>query len=74
MGSEPGKGGRREGGRGGGPGPKFLAECCAHTPYLAQPCLRSRESAALVGREGGQHPQKTPQLQSLPPPCAKEGL
>lgn len=44
----------------GGPGPEFLAECCAHTPYLTRPCLHSREPATPAGREGGQHPQGSP--------------
>lgn len=72
VGSEPGEGDRWEGGRSGGLGPEFLAECCAHTPYLARPCLCSREPAAPVGREDGQHPQESPSSSPFHP-CLPRG-
>lgn len=64
MGRELGEGGCWEGRHGGGAAPKFLAECCAHTPYLSWPCLCSHP-----GREGGlAAPTGVPQLPSLPSP------
>lgn len=54
-------------------GPEFLAECCAHSAYLARLCLCSRSQPALWGEGHGRAPTEEHRavlgIKSLPSLC-----